>query len=120
MKKILLMVLLGITVGVKGEEIRREVNLKDLEVQSITFGDKILIKDHGILREGYFEENKFEEIGNEKIILDSVKETCTKKICIKVDDNNLPIIKSENGKIEKANWSFGPSKRIIENSLIRK
>ena len=70
------------------------------------------ILGHVLFRRRIYEKNT--------IISEDNKKICTKKECVYINENNIPILELEDGKIEKGSWSFGPVKRILEKALMRK
>ena len=119
MKKTLLGILLlsaGIVIAAEEEPI---LKWNELEVQTINFENQVLIKDGRVLRKGNYYQGKFVEKSKEEIISEDDKKLCTKNECIVIDNNNLPIIKT-NYKEVRGSWSFGPAKLKLERALVRK
>lgn len=117
MKKILVgLLLLSSGVIVAAEEGKPIIKWSEMEVQTISFDKEIIIKDSKILRKGNYYQGKFVEKSNEEIISEDDKKICTKKECIKIGENNLPIIEVNNKEV-RGSWSFGPAKLKLERSM---
>lgn len=117
MKKIILSVLLLLSAGlIFAAEEEPIIKWNELEVQTINFENQVLIKDGRVLRKGNYYQGKFVEKSKEEIISEDDKKLCTKNECIVIDNNNLPIIKT-NHKEVRGSWSFGPAKLKIERAM---
>lgn len=121
MRKILLgIVLLATVLELKGEE-KSELDFRKLKTQTMMFDKRTIIKEKDFIIEGEYKEGKFFEVSREKITYKNPKELCTKRLCIKIGNDNFPKLKVKNIKEEiKGQWSFGPAKRFLENSLMKK
>ena len=120
MKKTLLLGILllsaGIVIAAEEEPI---LKWNELEVQTMNFKKKVFIKDGRVLRKGNYYQGKFVEKENDEIVSEDDTKLCTTKECIVIDNNNLPIIKT-NYKEVRGSWSFGPAKLKLERALVRK
>jgi hypothetical protein len=118
MKKIILSGLLLLSAGLifSAEEGETILKWNELEVQTINFENQVLIKDGRVLRKGNYYQGKFVEKSKEEIISEDDKKLCTKNECIVIDNNSLPIIKT-NHKEVRGSWSFGPAKLKLERAM---
>lgn len=118
MKKTLLgLLLLSTGVIVTAENVESKVKWEELKVQTMSFEKEIFIKDGKTLRRGSYENGKFIEKEKNTIISEDNEKICTKKECVYINENNMPIIKLENGKIEEGSWSFGPAKLKLQRAM---
>lgn len=119
MKKILLGILfLSSGVIVSAEERSPILKWSEMEVQTINLNQEIIIRDNKVLRKGNYENGKFVEKSNDQIISEDDRKICTKKECVYISENNMPIIELEDGKLEKGSWSFGPAKLKLERAMM--
>ena len=116
MKKTSLLGILLLSAGIIKAE-NSKVKWNELEVQTMNFDKEIIIKDGRILRKGNYDKGKFVEKSNAEIISEDNEKICTKKECVYINENNMPIIELENGKIEEGSWSFGPAKLKLERAM---
>lgn len=119
MKKIFLLGLLLLSTGVvvTAEELQPIIKWSEMELQTMNFDNMVIIKDRRILRKGNYKNGKFFEKSKEEIISADNKKICTKKECIYINENNMPILKLESGKEEKGTWSFGTAKLKLQRSM---
>lgn len=118
MKKTLLLGILFLSVGIiKAED--SKVKWNELEVQTMNFDKEIIIKDGRILRKGNYENGKFVEKSNAEIIFENNKKICTKKECIEIGQNDLPIIELNNKVKKEGSWSFGPARLKLQRAMTK-
>ena len=118
MKKLLVgILLLSSVVIAAAEEGKPILKWSEMEVQTISFDKEIIIKDFKILRKGNYDKGKFIEKSSDEIISEDNEKICTKKECVYINENNMPIIELESGKEEKGSWSFGPAKLKLERAM---
>ena len=118
MKKTLLgLLLLSTGVIVTAENVESKVKWEELKVQTMSFEKEIFIKDGKTLRKGNYENGKFVEKSNAEIIFENNKKICTKKECIEIDKNDLPVIELNEKVKKEGSWSFGPAKLKLERAM---
>ena len=120
MKKTLLGLLLSTGVIVFAKEGSPILKRSEMEVQTINFNKQIIIRDNKVLRKGNYENGKFVEKSNDQIISEDEKKICTKKECIEIGQNDLPIIELNDNVKKEGSWSFGPAKLKLERSMTNK
>lgn len=118
MKKILLGLLL-LSAGISKAE-DSKVKWNELEVQTMNFDKEIIIKDGKILRRGNYNKGKFVEKSSDEIISEDNEKICTKKECVYINKNNMPIIELNDNVKKEGSWSFGPAKLKLERSMTNK
>ena len=118
MKKTLLgLLLLSTGVIVTAENVESKVKWEELKVQTMSFEKEIFIKDGKTLRKWSYENGKFVEKSNVEIIFENNKKICTKKECIEIDKNDLPVIELNDKVKKEGSWSFGPAKLKLERAM---
>ena len=121
MKKILLGILfLSSGVIVSAEERSPILKWSEMEVQTINLNQEIIIRDNKVLRKGNYENGKFVEKSNDQIISEDDRKICTKKECVYINEDSMPIIELNNKVKKEGSWSFGPAKLKLERSMTNK
>ena len=118
MKKTLLgILLLSAGVIVFAEEGSPILKWSEMEVQTINFNKQIIIRDNKVLRKGNYENGKFVEKSNDQIISEDEKKICTKKECIVIGKNDLPIIELNDNVKKEGSWLFGPARLKLQRAM---
>ena len=121
MKKILLGILfLSSGVIVSAEERSSILKWSEMEVQTINLNQEIIIRDNKVLRKGNYENGKFVEKSNDQIISEDDRKICTKKECVYINEDSMPIIELNDNVKKEGSWSFGPAKLKLERSMTNK